>query len=30
MGDLNLEVSDNCLNGSCNVNSLKTFNRGPT
>ena len=30
MGDLNSEVSENCLNGFCNVNSLKTLNRGPT
>ena len=30
MGDLNSEVSENCLNGFCNVNSLKTHNRGPT
>ena len=29
MGDLNSEVSENCLNGFCNVNSLKTLNRGP-
>ena len=25
MGDLNSEVSENCLNGFCNVNSLKTL-----
>ena len=30
MGDLNSEVSENCLNGFCNVISLKTHNRGPT
>ena len=30
MGDLNSEVSENCLNGFCNVNSLKTLNRAPT
>ena len=30
MGDLNSEVSENCLNGFCNVNSLKTLNIGPT
>ena len=30
MGDLNLEVSENCLDGFCIVNSLKTLNRGPT
>ena len=30
MGDLNSEVIENCLNGLCNVNSLKTLNRGPT
>ena len=30
MGDLNSEVSENCLNGFCNVNNLKTLNRGPT
>ena len=30
MGDLNSEVSENCLNGSCNVNSLKTLNSGAT
>ena len=30
MGDLNSEVSENCLNGFCNVNSLKTHNSGPT
>ena len=30
MGDLNSEVSENCLNGFCNDNSLKTLNRGPT
>ena len=28
MGDLNLEVSENCLNGFCNVNSLKTLKSG--
>ena len=30
MGNLNSEVSENCLNGFCNVNSLKTLNRGVT
>ena len=30
MGDLNSEVTDNFLNGFCNVNSLETLNRGPT
>ena len=30
MGDNNSEFSENCLNGFCNVNSLKTLNRGPT
>ena len=30
MGDLNLEVSENCLNSFSNVNRLKTLNRGPT
>ena len=30
MGDLNSEVCENCLNGFCNVNRLKTLNRGPT
>ena len=30
MGDLTSEVSENCLNDFCNVNSLKTLNRGPT
>ena len=30
MGDLNSEVSENCLNGFCNVNSLKILNRGQT
>ena len=30
MGDLNSEVSENCLNGFCNVNSLKTLNRSLT
>ena len=30
MRDFNSEVSENCLNGFCNVNSLKTLNRGPT
>ena len=25
-----VEFSENCLNGFCNVNSLKTLNRGPT
>ena len=30
MRDLNSEVSENCLNGLCNVNSLKTLNRGPS
>ena len=29
MGDLNSEVSENCLNGFCNVNSLKNLSRGP-
>ena len=28
VGDLNLEVSENCLNGFCNVNSLKTLKSG--
>ena len=28
MEDLNPEVSENCLNGFCNVNSLKTLDRG--
>ena len=28
MRDLNPEVSENCLNGFCNVNCLKTLNRG--
>ena len=27
MGDLNSEVTENCLNGSCNVNNLKTLIR---
>ena len=30
MGDWNWEVIENCLNGFCNVYSLKTLNRGPT
>ena len=30
MGDLNSDVGENCLNGFCNVSSLKTLNRGPT
>ena len=30
MCDLNSEVSENCLNGFCNANSLKTLNRGLT
>ena len=30
MGDFNSEFSENCLNGFCNVNSLKTLNRDPT
>ena len=30
MGDLNSGASGNCLNGFCNVNSLKTLNSGPT
>ena len=30
MGDFNSEFSENCLNSFCNVNSLKTLNRGPT
>ena len=30
MGDLNSEISENYLNGFCNVNSLKILNRGPT
>ena len=30
MKDLTSEVSENCLDGFCNVNSLKTLNRGPT
>ena len=30
MEDLNSNVSENCFNGFCNVNSLKTLNRGPT
>ena len=30
MGDLNSGVTENCLNGFCNANSLKTINRGPT
>ena len=30
MEDLNSEVSENCLNGFCSVNSLKTLNRAPT
>ena len=28
MGDLNLEVSENCLNGFCDINSLNTLKRG--
>ena len=30
MRDFNSEFSENCLNSFCNVNSLKTLNRGPT
>ena len=30
MGDLNSEVSENCLNDFYNVNSLKILNRDPT
>ena len=30
MADFNSEVSENCLNGFCNVNILKTRNRDPT
>ena len=30
MGDFNSEFSENFLNSFCNVNSLKTLNRGPT
>ena len=30
MGDLTSEVTDNFLNGFCNVSSLETLNRGPT
>ena len=30
MGDLNSEVSENCLDGCCNANNLKTLNRAPT
>ena len=30
VGDLNSEVSENCLNGFCNDNSVKTLNRGLT
>ena len=30
MGDFSSQVSENCLNGFCNVNSLKTLSRGPT
>ena len=30
MGVLNPEVSENCSNGFCNVNRLKTLNRDPT
>ena len=30
MGDFNSEFSENYLNSFCNVNSLKTLNRGPT
>ena len=30
MGDINSEFSENGLNGFCNVNSLKTLNKGPT
>ena len=30
MGDLNSEVSENCLNAFCGVNSFKTLNRVPT
>ena len=29
MGDLNSEVSENCLNGFCNVNSHKALTTGP-
>ena len=29
MGDLNSKVSENCLNGFCNIKDLKTLNRGP-
>ena len=30
MGDLNSEVNENCLNGFCNINSLKTLIRDRT
>ena len=30
MGDLNSEVSENCLNGFCNVSSLNALRSGPT
>ena len=30
IGDLNSDVSENCSNGFCNVNSLKTLNRALT
>ena len=30
MEDLNSAVSENCLNGFCNINSLKALNRDPT
>ena len=30
MGDLNFEVNENCLNGFCNINSLKTRIRDQT
>ena len=30
MGDLNSEISEKCLNGFCNIITLKTLNRGPT
>ena len=30
MGDLISEVSENYLNGFCNITSLNTLNRGPT
>ena len=28
LGDLNSEISDNCLKSFCNINSLETLNRG--